>query len=171
MQRGKRRLTQTELWKQLSNAISWRSSEDQVLWTISGIFWAVNAVLLVALFQSGRLPDTHPPRLVIAAVGVILSTIQYFLQGRALGHIRRLEELIKRLELALFFDREYAVSADLNATDADRFLGGQKGNVRRKMRMGTLFPVRKLMQYTSCGAALLWLAALGYFVYASIASN
>jgi len=168
---GKPKLTNRQLWSQLSNAISLRSSEDQVLWTISGIFWAANALLLVALFQGGRLPDTYPPRFVIASVGVVLATIQYFLQGRALGHIRRYEELIKRLELALHFDDEYAVSADLNDQDADRYLGGQKGNILRKVRMGTLLPVRKLMQFTSCGAGLVWLGALGFFVYATICSN
>ena len=168
---GKRKLNGQELWSQLLNAISLRSSEDQVLWLISGIFWAANAVLLVALFQEGRLPDTLPPRLVIASVGAILSATQYFMQGRALGHIKRYEKLIKKLELDLGFDDEYAVSADLNAKDADEYLGGQKGNIRRKVCMGTLIPVRKLMQWTSCGAAIVWLGVLGFFVYVAIFSN
>ena len=92
---GKRSLDDPELWRQLSNANTLRSSEDQVLWSISGIFWAANAILLVALFQNGKLPDSHLPRLAISAVGAILSLTQYFLQGRTLGHIKRYEKLIK----------------------------------------------------------------------------
>ncbi len=37
------------MWDQLANAINLRSSQDQVLCTITGIFSAANAVLLVAL--------------------------------------------------------------------------------------------------------------------------
>ena len=164
----KQQLTNGELRSQLSNAISLRSSEDQVLWTISGIFWAANALLLVALFQGGKLPESNVPGLVVSAVGVALCAIQYFLQGRALGHIRRYEELMKRLERALNFESRYAVSADLNAEDADRYLGGRKGNVLRRLRMGTLFPARTLMQVASLGGTFLWLAALGFFVFRTI---
>ena len=162
---GRRQITQAELWNQLSNAISLRSSEDQGLWTISGIFWAVHAVLLVALFQGGKLPEANVPPLVVSAVGAILSTTQYFLQGRALGHIRRYEQLITRLECALGFAPEYAVSADLNTEDADRYLGGRKGNTWCKACMGTLVPIRRLMQGASLGWALVWAAAFGFFLY------
>ncbi len=160
-----RHLTRQELWTQLSNAASLRSSEDQVLWTISGIFWAANAVLLVALFQGGKLPETNVPCLVVSAVGMILSTIQYFLQGRALGHIQRYEELMTKLERALDFAPEYAISANLNTKDADRYLGGRKGNVWRKVCMGILVPARRLMQATSLGGALVWAAAFVFFLY------
>ncbi len=162
---GRRQLTQQELWNQLSNAASLRSSEDQVLWTISGIFWAANALLLVALFQGGKLPEANVPPLVVSAVGMVLSTVQYFLQGRGLGHIQRYEELMTKLEHALAFAPEYAVSANLNTEDADRYLGGRKGNVWRKVRMGTLVPARRLMQGASLGGALLWGAAFGFFLY------
>jgi len=168
---NKRKLTNGELWKQLSNTISLRSSEDQVLWSISGIFWAANAILLVALFQSGKLPDSPIPRLVIPASGFVLSMTQYFLQGRGLGHIRRYEELIKRLEVALHFDDQYAVHADLNAEDADLYLGGRKGNVLRRLRMGTLFPARTLMQRTSIVVAFAWLVAFVILVYITFCSN
>lgn len=162
---GMRQLTQQELWNQLSNAANLRSSEDQVLWTASGIFWAANAVLLVALFQGGKLPEANVPRLVVSGVGMVLSTIQYFLQGRALGHIQRYEKLMTRLEHALDFAPEYAISANLNTEDADRYLGGRKGNVWFKVRRGTLVPVRRLMQGTSLGGALLWATTFSFFLY------
>jgi hypothetical protein len=166
---GRRELDPQDLWNQLSNAASLRSSEDQVLWMISGIFWAADALLLVALFQKGELPEANAPPLVVSAVGMALSTIQYFLQGRTLGHIHRYDALITRLERALEraldFAPEYAVSADLNTADADHYLGGHKGNVWRKLRMGTLGRVGSFMQGASLGWALFWAAVFSFVLY------
>lgn len=163
--RGRRQIDPQDLWNQLSNAASLRSSEDQVLWMISGIFWAADALLLVALFQTGKLPEANVPLLVVSAVGMVLSTTQYFLQGRTLGHIHRYDALITRLERALDFAPEYAVSADLNTADADHYLGGHKGNVWRKLRMGTLGRVGSFMQGASLGWALFWAATFSFVLY------
>ena len=160
--RDSRKLDDVELWHQLSNAIHSRSSADQVLWTMSGIIWAANALLLVALFQGGKLPDSDVASLVISAVGTLLSVMQFFLQGRGLAHIKIYEALIKRLESTLAFSSEYALSPDLNVAEADYYEGG---SLVHRLRMGTLFPVRKLMQFTSVAGALLWLAAVGFFLY------
>ena len=161
----KRQLTPLELWGQLTNTIRLRASQDQVLWSISGMFMAANAVLLVALFQGGKLPESLTPRIVIPLVGTILSTIQYCLQGRAFGHVGRLDELIRKLESALDFDHRYAVSVRINTSDADRYLNGRREDaLRRQFIMGTLFHTRTLMQGASFGATLLWLATLVFFV-------
>lgn len=166
----KRRSTNGELRSQLSHAISLRSSEDQVLWTISGIFWAANALLLVALFQGRGLPESNVPRFVVPGVGVALSTMQYFLQGRALGHIGRYEELMKRLESALNVEPAHAVSADLSGEYADHYLGRHR-SVLNRLRRGTVFPARALMQRASLAGGLLWLATLGFFVVTSVCSR
>lgn len=63
-------LKRNELWSQLQNAIHLRSSQDQVLWTIFGIFGAANAILLVALFQNGLVPDDFP-WFVISSAGMV----------------------------------------------------------------------------------------------------
>lgn len=165
----KRQLQPPELWGQVTNAIRMRASQDQVLWSISGIFMAANAVLLVALFQGGKLPESLTPRIVIPLVGTILSTIQYCLQGRAFGHVGRLDELIRKLESALDFDHRYAVSVRINTSDADRYLSGRRENVLRRLFIrGTFFHTRTLMQGASVGAALLWLATLAFFVLRGI---
>ena len=50
-------LNRPEKWTQLTNALNLRSSQDQVLWSIFGAFWGANAILLVALFTTGKLPE------------------------------------------------------------------------------------------------------------------
>lgn len=69
-----------------------------------------------------------------------------------------------RVESSLQFEPQNAVSADLNVSDADLYLGGRKGNLRKKLRMGTIFPVRVLMQWTSIIGVLVWVSAAGYFI-------
>lgn len=44
--------TSDELWQQLGHAVSLDTSENQVVWTIFGLFWAADAILLVALFTT-----------------------------------------------------------------------------------------------------------------------
>ncbi|MFC2020584.1 hypothetical protein ACFLU1_02145 [Chloroflexota bacterium] len=160
--------TTSRLWNQLSIANSLRSGEDQVLWTIAGIFWAANAILLVALFQDGDIPATKAPGVVISAAGMLFSILQYFLQGRALGHIRRYEELIRRIEKdGLGLAPRYCVSYELNSVDADKYLGGDKGKIKKMLIMGTLFRVRNLMQISSGSLAVVWFGALIFFIFKS----
>jgi hypothetical protein len=60
-----------------------------VLWAIVGIFWAANAILLVALFQGGQPPSSRYVGPVLSAVGFLFSAAWFGLQRRALSHIAR----------------------------------------------------------------------------------
>ena len=51
-------LEDSALWSQLANAVALVGKQDQIVWAIFGIFWAANAVLVVALFTTGALPGT-----------------------------------------------------------------------------------------------------------------
>jgi len=140
-----------ELWSQLENAINLRSSEDQVLWSIFGTFWAANAILLIALFTTGDLPSNPTVGVVIASVGTALSLIWHGIQSRALGHVKRHEELMKTLEEELQIPPCFAVSAEINRSSYDQYL-------RRGFRARTLMPL------CSLGGAVLWILALIFFV-------
>ena len=140
-----------ELWSQLGNAINLRSSQDQVLWSIFGAFWAANAILLVALFTTGDLPSNPAVGLIVAGVGVSLSLIWHGIQNRALGHVKRHEELMKTLEEALDIDPRFAVSPEINRSNYDLFL-----------RRGP--SARTLMALCSLGGAVLWTLVLIFFV-------
>lgn len=144
-------LERSEMWTQLTNAIRLRSSEDQVLWSIFGTFWAANAVLLVALFTTGDLPANPVVGIVVSAVGTVLSVTWHAIQHRALGHLMKHEELMRKLETDLGFDPDYAVSAEINRRDYDRYLG--KGP-----------RARKVMPTCSLGAALLWALVFAFFL-------
>ena len=67
-------LNRPEIWTQLTNAINLRASKDQVLWSIFGAFWGANAILLVALFTTGK-PPVESVGAVVSIVGFSLSLI------------------------------------------------------------------------------------------------
>ena len=85
-----------DLWRQLGNVISLRSSEDSLLWTGFGIFWGANAVLFVPMFTV----DSSKTNLIVVVpfVGIAMSVLWYLIQRHTLGHIRMHEDLMKRLQ-------------------------------------------------------------------------
>lgn len=146
-----------DLWRQLGNAIHLRSAQDQVLWSIFGVFWAANAILLVALFQSGAAP-TNPIGMVISGVGALLSFVWYRIQGRALGHVRRHETLMERLERQLEIPEDLATSGNINQEDYNRFLS-------RGIRARQLMPICSLV------AVILWVLAFLFFFVKLVCSG
>lgn len=138
-----------EMWNQLSNAISLRSSQDQVLWSIFGAFWATNAILLVALFNTGQ-PPGKLVGIVVSVVGFVISVTWHELWMRALGHVRRHETLMERIERKLGFEPQFAVSSDINIED-------YKENVGKGIR------ARQIMPFLSVTAAILWLVSAWLF--------
>ena len=150
------RLDRMELWTQLANAINLRSSQEQVLWGSFGGFWAANAILLVALFPGGVLPGDLVG-ILISVFGAFLSLIWYVIQDRALGHLRRHEALMAKLETTIGFDPAYAVSGELNQELYDAHL--KKGP---KARM--------VMQASSMATAAFWLVMLVIFIMQMLAA-
>lgn len=98
-------LSRDELWKQLDNVVSLRSSQDSVLWQAFSLFLASNGVLLVALFTTGKFPDREVGQ-IVSAVGVLASVVWGLVQRRALAHITAYETLLKRIEGSLFRERD-----------------------------------------------------------------
>ena len=144
-------LTRQEEWSQLANAIAMRSSEDQVLWSIFGTFWAANAILLVALFTTGKPPEDANVGLVVSVVGVLISFVWNTIQKRALGHLKKHEALICRMEKELDFERRFSISTEINTTDYETFL--DKG-----------IRARQIMPACSAAGIALWLLAVFYFL-------
>ena len=135
-------LDRPELWRQLGNAIHLRSAQDQVIWSIFGVFWAANAILLVALFSSEAYPR-YVVGTIISVVGFFLSLAWHGIQCRALRYIRRHETLRDRIERQLSIPTELATSVRINHG----------------------IPARRIMPICSLVAAILWaLAFLFFFV-------
>lgn len=66
----------------MGNAVTLVAKQDHIVWTVFGAFWAANAVLLVALFQSGDLPK-RPVGLIVSRVGFALSPVWLLIRHRA----------------------------------------------------------------------------------------
>ncbi len=86
------------MWNQLANAINLRSSQDQVLWMITGIFSAANALLLVALFSNGSLPTEPIVGVLLSLVGLLMSVVWRYIQWRAIRRIKHYERVITKIE-------------------------------------------------------------------------
>jgi hypothetical protein len=145
------RMERNEMWEQLGRAADSRSSEDLVLWTIFGAFWGTNGVLLVALFVTGTFPTNPAVGIVVSLTGVLLSTVWRIIQLRSIGHLKRYEMLMDRLERRLDVPSEFALSASINEADYQKCVGR------------IWWRARTLMRWCSSMAAILWLISLVYF--------
>jgi len=144
-------LNRQEMWDQLSRSTDMRSSQDQVLWSIFGTFWAANAVLLVALFQSGKLPANHWIGVIVAITGAFLCFTWHILQRRALGHLKRLEAVMDALEKQLSVESTFALSGSINKLGYDEHVGHLR------------FSARKIMRVCSILTTILWFIGLIFF--------
>lgn len=124
----------TQLRDQLSLAADLRCSQDQVLWSIFGSFWGANTVLLVALFATGTLPANPFVGIVVSLVGIFLSFTWYIIQGRSIGHLELLYNVIERLERKLEIPKEFAVSGGINVSDYGAFIDRFRIKARTLMR-------------------------------------
>jgi hypothetical protein len=143
-------VSQNVLCSQLACAVSMAAKEDQIVWTIFGVFWAANAVLLVALFTTGALPSVLVG-IIVSATGAILSWIWFLIQRRAIRWLAYYESIIWKLEEKLSLPPDLALSPRLNEKRFNEIVG-------RGLR------VRPFMVGSASIAALAWMAALVGFV-------
>jgi len=138
-----------ELLQQLSNVVLMCANEEQVIWSIFGTFGATNAILLVALFSTGKLPESPFVGPAVSAVGALLSLVWHLIQRRVRGHLERFEGTMLLLEERLGIGPRLALSAWIN-----------------KDAYGRLSPprARPLMEACSLVSALSWFVFFLYFV-------
>jgi hypothetical protein len=91
------KIPNNELWNQLGHAVTMASKEDQIVWAIFGVFWAANAVLLVGLFTTGKMPSAKVG-VVISTIGIVLSCVWFIIQQRAIRWLKYYEKIIYRIE-------------------------------------------------------------------------
>lgn len=137
------------LQAQLAAAVNLRVGQDQVAWSIFGIFWPANAALLIALFVGGDLP--HPfVGIVISIAGTLMSGVWWLVLRRALSHVARYEALIARLEGRLNIEAELALIGSIKTPGHS---------------------ARSVMPWCSGIAAFLWLVAVAGFVYLALTAD
>jgi len=156
----------SSLWNQLGNVVALASKQDQIAWTIFGIFWAANAILLVALFTTGNLPQ-RPVGLVISFVGFLLSIVWFVIQRRAVNLLTYYEEIIKNLEYQhLHIPTQVAISPSLNKSLFDKTMkGALVDKVLDKLLyiFGRERRIRRLMSTCAFFATLMWGFSLRWF--------
>ena len=143
-------------WNQLGNVVTMAAKEDQIIWAIFGVFWAANAVLLVALFTTGAIPEDNVV-MIISFVGLVLSLIWSFIQRRAIKWLIYYEKIINRIEDELKIPDHISISAYKNSNLYEEIVG--KG-VR----------VRKLMIRSSVVSMCIWLIIFVVFTIKVISS-
>jgi hypothetical protein len=142
-------------WEQLANAVQLVAKQDQVTWTIFGVFWPANALLLVALFTTGALP-APVIGIVVSVVGLILSIVWTLIQYRAIAHLEFYEALIHRIEEKyLQIPPDVSLSGRINTS---LFSNKTKGTIR----------LRPIMRATGPVTAFLWFLSLIWFIISSI---
>lgn len=134
----------SDLWNQLGNAVTLIAKQDQIVWAVFGVFWAANAVLLVALFTSGDFPK-RPVGLIVSIVGIALSLVWLVIEHRALAWLKYYEGIMKKLE-----------KNHLLVPDSVAFTGYPK--TVRGMR------VRPLMLVCPVLSAVLWCWSVWWFL-------
>ena len=142
---------ETALWSQLNNAVTLVAKQDQIVWTVFGVFWAANAVLLVALFTTGNLPG-RPAGIIVSGVGVALSAVWWLIQRRAIGYLDFYGNVMRRLEERLLDENhEIALSGGLNSSVFGQTVNGPR--------------VRPLMRLVCLLFIIGWLVAVAYFLF------
>lgn len=144
------------LSSQLTRAVTLVTKQDQVVWTIFGIFWAANALLVVALFTTGALPKPVVG-LVVSAVGIGLSVLWTLVQGRALKFLGFYEKVMADLEERLLREggregeREFALSRHLNPCSF---------NAAKGVNVST----RRVIIRSGIASIALWALAMAWFL-------
>jgi hypothetical protein len=127
------------------------NNTNDVVWTLFGIFFAVNSVLLVALFQSGKFPEA-PAGSVISSAGALIALVWALFERRVLAHKERFEALIRRIEERLEIPIEYCTSRKTNREDWQKYMEGKGPGAR------------PLLSISAWGSFVLWLVALLIFL-------
>jgi len=145
------KISNNELWNQLGYAVTMASKEDQIVWAIFGVFWAANAVLVVGLFTTGKMPS-EIVGVVISTIGFVLSCVWFFIQQRAIRWLKYYEKIIYRIEEY----EELKIPPDIALSP--------RVNEKTFMEeVGHGFSVRSIMVRSGPIIAIVWIATLVWF--------
>ena len=157
----------SSLWNQLGNVVALTSKQDQIAWTIFGIFWAAEAILLGSLFTAGNLPQ-RPIGMVISFTGIFLSMVWFVIQRRAVNLLTYYEEVIKILECEyLKIPSRAAISPSLNKVLFEKAMkGALVDKVLDKLLyiFGRVRRIRRLMSACAFVAILIWAFSFWLFL-------
>ena len=139
--------------EQLKNAVALCVSEDRIVWTVFGVFFASQGVLIGNFFRNGGFIQSAVSGLFLSCFGFGVSWVWWIIQKRAIGHLNRFDELVKKLEDELKVPPHLSISPSKNIEGYTRHVGNG-------------LRVRFLMSAVCYAFIISWaLAAFGYFIY------
>ena len=97
---------------------------DNLFWMVFSAFWAANAILLIALFQSNDCFLTQIKWTIVPLFGVILSIIWYIIVKRIFSYQRFYDKLIVNLENELKIDNDFRTNPENKEFYPRYFTGG-----------------------------------------------
>jgi hypothetical protein len=147
-------LSPDQLSGQLQNAIAMRSSVEQVFWASFGMFWATNALFVIALVSAQ--PANRMALAIVPLLGVAQTAVWAIIQKRMLAHLARTEVLMERIEEGLVFGPKFAISLRIAEEDYKSFIN--KG-----------FSTRVAVQTSIIGVGCVWLAVMGGLIFSAYA--
>ncbi len=130
------------VWNHLDNIVRAQNNQDQTYWTIFGVFWPTNALLLVALFSDGKFPEAKVG-FIISIIGFLLSILWGIIQFRTTAHLDYLDELVRRIEFEYKVPKNLAFTKTINEEL-------NKWTTKRTIR------IRPIIKYIPFVTALLW---------------
>jgi hypothetical protein len=144
------------LWSQLGHAVAMTVKQDQISWTIFGIFWAANAVLLNALFTTGSIPSPIVG-LIVSIFGMVLSWVWSQIQCRTIDYQNYYEKITLRLEGRLNIPPDISLSRGRNEETSNAILINSKS-------------IRGLITKSTLISTVLWEIACIWFIMQSAVS-
>lgn len=123
-----------DLDRQLDRVSNARIGQDSVAWTISSVFGAAEAVFVAAYVTRPEAFLSPLTSIALSVVGVLSSSVWLSILSRALYHIKRLEDIIRKLE------------SDLQIPDAQRLSMSVPGRP----------PARDVMRRSVAAATAMW---------------
>ena len=140
----------SDLWGQLTNAITLVAKQDQIVWTVFGVFWAANVLLLGALFVTGQAPKRFVG-IILCAAGTVLAIIWTLIHLRAVHFLSFYEKVQASLEEKLLKGRlEFSLSSALNS---NTFAAA-----------GSSLRARRIMLSSSLGSLIVWIIGTLVFI-------
>lgn len=139
--------------EQLTNLVSLTSKQDQICWQVFSIFWPTNALLLVALLDTGILPKEKLAASIVFIVGIAFSIVWTIFEIRCLAFLKYYENITQVIEKDfLITPPEIAISGSLNKVTFNKVL---KGTVR----------IRPIVIATGIVSSVSWIIALLCYLY------
>jgi hypothetical protein len=101
------------MFRQLDNVVKLASKEDRIIWTIFSIFWAAEALLIVAIFNDHGISN-ELVFLTVSFVGLLISLVWFLVQRRSIKWLEYYEELIRLIEIEIEIPKEFSISPLIN---------------------------------------------------------